>query len=356
MQDKINEVIRNSKTDSIFLYAGDAAADVNFYRFSGISKATHSTGYLILKKGKRILLTDPLEYGNMRKMRNISVKEISKPDDMKRFLSAYSGKRIGINCNFVSVNSMKKIRRLLKGKRFVDVSEHLSKSNEIKTPEEIKKIREACMITSEMFRHVENMKIASMREIDVANELEIIAKRLGCEGFSFPPIIAFGKNSAIPHHITGKTRIGKGVLLADIGVTYEGYCSDMTRMFFIGNADDKIKNMYKTVNDARKKSIGIAKSGVKANNVFDAANNMIKTSFGSDMIHGVGHGLGILVHDYPAGIHGKSDFVLKENMCITIEPGYYKKGFGGVRIEDDLVVKKGKPMLLSKAPDEIVEV
>jgi Xaa-Pro aminopeptidase len=114
--------------------------------------------------------------------------------------------------------------------------------------------------------------------------------------------------------------------------------------------------MYNVVNSSRNKAINAAKSGVLASDLFNMSNNIIKKNFGAGMIHSLGHGLGVLVHDYPEGIHGKSNFHLKKNMCITIEPGYYKEGFGGVRIEDDIVVRNRKPALLSKAPDELIAI
>lgn len=171
---------------------------------------------------------------------------------------------------------------------------------------------------------------------------------------SFPPIIASGKNSAVPHHVSGNTRLAEGIFLADVGVVYRGYCSDMTRTYVIGEPTAMHKHMYAVVNRAKKESTAMAEAGEKAVDVFNAANSIIKDSYGVDMIHGLGHGLGIEVHDYPDGFRQKSKTVLREGMCLTVEPGYYKEGFGGVRIEDDIVIRNGRPKALSRAPERLV--
>ncbi|MDI6721860.1 MAG: Xaa-Pro peptidase family protein, partial [Candidatus Aenigmarchaeota archaeon] len=317
-------------------------------------KTSHFTAYLILKKGKPVVITNPLEYRLLLGRKSFTTLQAGKNEYLKGILKKNMGKKIGLNYSHVSVASFKKIKSLLKGRKFIDVSEYMSDIRSVKTKEEIKNIKEACRITEEMFSYLQTILKKGITEKEIADEIEIKTKRLGADGMAFPPIIASGKNSAIPHHRPGGTGLTEGILLADIGVIYNGYCSDMTRTFFVGEPGAMHNHMYSVVNKARKDAIGIARAGTKSKDVFDAANSIIKKNYNCDMIHSLGHGLGIEVHDYPQGLSSNSGFVLKKDMCLAIEPAYYKEGFGGMRIEDDVVVGNGKAKLLSKAPDRLV--
>ena len=347
-------VAGKSGADSILLFTNEDRVDPNFYYLAGVSKMTHVTAYLAAVKGKPAILTNSLEYGTLRKTRGFRVEKVSDSKELKRLMERSLGRKIGINQEYVSVNSLRRLKSVLKGRKFIDVSGNLAGMRSVKTNEEVSKIRQACRITEELFSHLEGIAKRGKTEIAIASELEAEAKRLGAEGMSFPSIIASGRNSAVPHHVSGKTRLAEGILLADIGVVYRGYCSDMTRTYVIGEPAAMHKHIYAVVSRAKKESIAMARAGEKASNVFNAADAIIKKSYGTGMIHGLGHGLGIEVHDFPDGFRQKSKTILRKGMCLTMEPGYYKEGFGGVRIEDDIVIRNGRPKMLSKAPERLV--
>lgn len=338
---------------SALLFTHEDDVDPNFYYFAGISKASRLTAFMAIGKGKPVVFSNPLEYDAVKKFKNFRAVRVEKKEQLEMALRKSSGKKIEINCDYVSVNSMKRLKSMLKGRKFIDVSKQLREMRSVKSQEEIRKIREACKITSGLFSHVESVARVGKTEIEIVNEIEAEAKRLGAEGMAFPPIIASGKNSAVPHHIPGRTRLAEGILLADIGVVYEGYCSDLTRTYYLGEPTAIHKRMYAVISNARKAALKIANAGTPSKRIFEAANETIKKNYGCDMIHSLGHGLGIEVHETPS-VSLKSKETLKAGMCITIEPGYYKEGFGGVRIEDDIVVKKRKPKMLSKAPEKLV--
>ena len=343
-----------AKSGSLLLFTREDAIDPNFYYLAGLSKSTRVSAYLAIGKGKPVLITNPLEYGTLKKITGFIVEKVSSEKEFKTVLDRTLGKKVGINNEYVSVNSLKRLRSLARGRKFEDISKNLREMRTVKSREEINKIRHACRITLELFAHLETLAKIGKTETEIAAEIESEAKRLGAEGMSFPSIIASGENSAVPHHVSGKTKLSEGILLADIGVIYDGYCSDMTRTYCIGEPTVMHKHMYAVVNRAKETAEKAAKAGSKASVVFDAANKIIKDSYGKDMIHGLGHGLGIDVHDYPDGFRSGSKTMLRNGMCMTIEPGFYQEGFGGMRIEDDIVIRKGKPAMLSKAPDRIV--
>ncbi|MBI2579363.1 MAG: aminopeptidase P family protein [Candidatus Aenigmarchaeota archaeon] len=337
--------------DSLLLFTREDDIDPNFYYFTGMSRMQRLTAYMIAGKGKPVVITNPLEYGMLSRNRNFTAVKTENRKQIQSALRQRLGEKVGINCDYVSVNSMKKLRSVLKGRKFIDVSKQLCGMRAVKAKEEIHKIREACRITEELFSFLEASARKGRTEIGIANGLETEARRLGAEGMAFPPIIASGRNSAVPHHRTGKAKLAGGILLADIGVIYEGYCSDITRTYYIGEPTVMHKHMYAVINSARKEAIKTAKPGVRAKKIFESANSIIKKGYGSGMIHSLGHGLGIEVHEAPS-VSSKSKETLGSGMCITIEPGYYMWDFG-VRIEDDIVIAK-KPVMLSRAPDNLV--
>ncbi len=357
MPNKINELLDSNSLGSALLRTDGDIVDTNFYYFSGLSKTSKSSSFLILRRSKKpVLITSVLEYGGLRESKNLHIVSYNSHEALAKLLRKNLTGRVGINYSYYTLSGYKKLRRILPGKRFADVSGQLSKMREIKTNGEIKKISHACKITEAVLKNVPDIVKIGMTEKNLANELEYIAKQMGCEALSFPPIVAVGGNASVPHHATGRTKISKGkILLIDFGIVCGGYCSDLTRTFFVGKASEETKHIYDIVYCAQRTAIKNIKDGAKSSDVFKIASDILKKDLGQGLIHGLGHGIGIDVHDFPAGMSDKFASVLKENMCLTVEPGYYK-GRIGIRIEDDVVVKKNDCRLLSNAPKELVEV
>ena len=212
----------------------------------------------------------------------------------------------------------------------------------IKNNEEIAKIKKAVNLGDRTFDYILKKIKQGISEKELAYEIESFVKKNGAE-LSFPPIVAFGKNSAIPHHQTGDVKLENGqMILLDFGAKINGYCSDMTRTIFFGKATQKYKKIYNIVLETQKKAIRFINSGkkIKAKEVDGMAREYIKSQGYPDIPHSLGHGIGLEVHEHPS-LSPKSKDILKEGMVFSIEPGIYIPGFGGVRIEDLFVLEKG---------------
>ncbi|MGM0509191.1 MAG: M24 family metallopeptidase, partial [Fusobacteriota bacterium] len=211
-------------------------------------------------------------------------------------------------------------------------------------------------ITDIAFEEITSKIKVGMKENEVAAQLEYIMKKNGATDKSFETIVASGHRSAMPHGVATDKIIGKNEFVKmDYGCYYNGYVSDMTRTVFIGEPTEKHKEIYNTVLEAQKLAISKVKAGMKAKELDKIARDYITSKGYEDNFgHGLGHGIGLEIHESP-GISQKGEVELKENMVITIEPGIYIEGFGGVRIEDDVVVKKDGCEVLNKSPkDELI--
>ena len=185
---------------------------------------------------------------------------------------------------------------------------------------------------------------------------------------SFSSIVAFGKNSSIPHHKTSDERLKiNSIVLLDFGVKLNNYCSDMTRTVFFGKADDKFKKIFNTVLKSQNEAISritkyynntyhySQKGDLKTREIDKIARSYIISQGFPDILHSLGHGIGIEVHEQPR-LSPKSKDLLKPGMVFSIEPGIYIPGYGGVRIEDLVVLEKSGPRLLTHSPKEIIEI
>lgn len=333
--------------DSLVFMTDGQRVDANFYYFTGLSKSIQVTSTVIVTSNGPLAITNRLEE------RIFSGKKIviENREQAENVMRKHTGKIVGVDYSSISAARLFHFRRVLGGKKTVDISAKMNEIRAVKTSGELRKVKEACRIAEDVMDGMERLAEKSRTEKNIADEIASAARRNG-EDVSFPPIVAAGKNSAIPHHVPGKAKL-KGLLLVDFGVIYGGYCSDLTRVFHMGKANEKAKQTYEIVYSAQQAAIAVAKQGAKASDVHIAADNIMK-SLGRKMIHSVGHGLGIDVHESPA-VSEKSNAVLRRNNVITIEPGYYEAGWGGVRIEDDLLIRR-KPILLSKAPPSITEI
>lgn len=353
---KISELFSLSKAKCILLKTGENIKDENFYYITGLNREKNLNSILLMNKNQRaVVLANVLECATLKNNKNFRTVKFDTRAEFEGLMKKYTGKKVGLNFSKTSLTSMKYLRKTLKGRKFSDISESLGKVRTTKTREELGKISMACKITSEILGSVPDMVKIGMKETDLLQKIEGMAKKSGV-GFSFDVIIGSGKNSSVPHHQTGASKIERGkVLLVDMGVSYKGYCSDVTRTFFVGRPPENVSESYRFVKSAQKKAFSLIKEGVKSRDVFNAANNFIKKEFGQGMIHSLGHGIGLEVHDFPEGLSDKSKYILKENMVLAIEPASYGRNFG-IRIEDNLVVKKNGYKPLTKSSENIVEI
>lgn len=212
----------------------------------------------------------------------------------------------------------------------------------IKDTDEIRLLKEAAKLGFEGFLHIQALITTGITELELATELEIFWKKRGSSGVAFEPIIAFGSNSAMPHHHATSTILKMNCpVLIDCGVILNHYRSDMTRTLFFGSVSDEIKNIYKIVQEAKEKAMALCKPGTAVFQLDHAARNWIESKgYGKHFTHSLGHGIGLDTHEAPilrqTGIDRNT--LLEEGMVITIEPGIYLQGLGGVRLEDTIAI------------------
>lgn len=263
-------------------------------------------------------------------------------------------KRLGIEEDNLTVAEHRVINKLFKNKHF-----EVRNIRSIKTEEEITKIEKACKIGDLAFDYILKKLKTGVSEKEIAKNLEDFIRSKGAE-ISFPSIIAFGKNSSVPHHQTGENILVKGqIVLLDFGVKFENYCSDMTRTICFGSPSSEQKRIYQTVLEAQQKAKDFIsdaiKSGkaLKASAVDKVARKYITSGGFSSILHSLGHGIGLEVHEHPH-LSPKSKDILKEGMVFSIEPGIYIPEFGGVRIEDLFVLEKNGLRQLTNSSKSII--
>ncbi len=229
----------------------------------------------------------------------------------------------------------------LKNVQFIAGTKKLSELRMIKTEAELELLQKAEKIACSAFRHVLGFIKPGITENDLANELEYFMRKNGGEGASFNAIAISGKKTSLPHGKPSVKKIELGDFVTiDFGCLCGGYCSDMTRTVVVGKANAEQKKIYNIVKHAQQTGLEHICEGAVASKVDAVAREVIeRAGYGKYFGHSLGHGVGLLVHELP-NLSPKSDVVLKENMIVTCEPGIYIPGFGGVRIEDMVCVKK----------------
>ncbi|MCF6408410.1 M24 family metallopeptidase [Pseudalkalibacillus salsuginis] len=236
----------------------------------------------------------------------------------------------------------------------VAVSGMIEKLRLIKDEEELQILKEAADLADKTFEHILTFIKPGMREIDVSNELEFFMRKNGATSSSFDIIVASGERSSLPHGVATEKVIEKGDMVTlDFGALYKGYCSDITRTIAVGEPSEKMKEIHQIVLDAQLKGLEGLKPGMTGKEADALTRDYIKEKgFGENFGHSTGHGIGLDVHEGP-GLSFKVDTVLEPGMVVTVEPGIYVSGLGGVRIEDDVVITKTGCEKLSTSSKEL---
>ena len=225
----------------------------------------------------------------------------------------------------------------------------------IKTPDEMKIMRKATVMADRCLAELVKTLHVGISEDEVEWNLLSIARKLGADGFSFPPIICFGKNTADVHHIKepNKLKIGEAVLI-DMGIAYKGYMTDMTRTFYTAKPTHIEQKIYSTVLEANSRAIAAIKVGMTTGQIDKIARDIIeKAGYGKYFGHSTGLGVGLEVHEAPT-VSSKAAEVIRPGMVFTVEPGIYLNDTGGVRIEDMVYINaKGGVELMTKSPKSL---
>jgi Xaa-Pro aminopeptidase len=264
--------------------------------------------------------------------------------------------RLGFEAKHLSYANYQKVKEVLPKAELVPTYNLVEELVAQKEPKELEKIRKAAEIVDEVFDEIVPQIKPGVSEMELAAEIEYRMKKKGASGSAFEPIVASGYRSALPHGRASNKKLKKGEFVTlDFGAVYDGYVSDLTRTVLLGHADAKQRKIYSIVYQAQRKGIAAIETGKAAKAVDQAAREFIKKKgFGPNFGHGLGHGIGVQVHESPI-LNPRSSDILKENMVVTIEPGIYISKWGGVRIEDDVLVTSNGPEVLTSCHNELLE-
>lgn len=225
----------------------------------------------------------------------------------------------------------------------------------VKNEEELANIMKAQWISEEVLRDVLSYLKTGITELEVANFIKKSFVKYGAPILAFEPIVAFGRGSADIHHEPNKAKLKKGdTIMLDFGTTVNGYCSDMTRTYFWGEPNEKQKKIYSGVLEAMNRSFAkIEKGETKCKMIDKVARDFLYRKFGKESFpHSLGHGVGVVIHEWPS-LRAISEDKLSPGYVMTIEPGVYLKGFGGVRIEDMILITKNGYKNLTNVPKDL---
>lgn len=249
-------------------------------------------------------------------------------------------KRVGFESMDLPYAVATRLGALLKGAKLKPTTDIVERLREIKEPAEVEAIRGSVRVTRSVFERVIRSIRPGQTEESIACNIETSLLKMFAKA-AFEPIVASGHNSSKPHAVPGKTKLRKdSFVMIDLGAKFAGYCSDMTRTLILGAISDSFAKIYSTVREAQRRAIGKIRDGVLASEVDFAARGYIHSlGFGKYFGHSTGHGVGMKVHEAPT-VSGSSKIRLRSGMITTVEPAIYIPGFGGVRIEDMVLVTK----------------
>jgi Xaa-Pro aminopeptidase len=274
---------------------------------------------------------------------------------LSRRLTHKGRRRIGFEAGSFTVSAFRNLKEYTRGTSFVPTNGLVEQFRAYKDESEISKIKRAAEITDRVFNKILAILKPGIRELDVAAEITYWHRRFGAESEAFDPIVASGIRGALPHARASANKIKKGELVTiDMGCRVEGYHSDLTRTVSVGKPSTEMDKIYGIVLNAQQRSLDEARPGVQVNSLDAIARTAIRErGYGKFFCHSLGHGLGLEVHELPR-ISSKSRDVLKKGSVITIEPGVYIPQVGGVRIEDDIIIRENDNEVLSKVPKKLV--
>lgn len=348
--------------DQVNLDIGMVMSPTNINYFTGFIHNPHERFFALVvdsRKDSVSLFVPALDFNAAEQHacieRIVTVSETEDPYAKLRDELGTDVSLFGIEKNYVSVYRYEQIARYFSQAKFVNIENFINCKRLIKTNDEIAVVRRAVEIIEDVMERGISKVTPGMTELELKAEMEYQMMALGADGPSFETTVLSGEKSALPHGHSDQRKISNGdFLLIDMGVIVDGYCSDITRTFIVGEGSEKQIDIYETVLEANKKAIGAVKIGEPLMNIDRVARDYIEDcNYGNYFNHRIGHGLGLEVHEAPS-LHGENTEGLEPGMLFTIEPGVYIPGFGGVRIEDNVYVgKDGQVEVLTSYPKSL---
>jgi len=360
MEQKIYE-IRKKKVRKIL-----ASTNLDGIVFSSLENIrylcgfTGSDGIVLITKNETFFLSDSRYWTQSEEevKEATLVKYKKKIDGICSLLIDLNLKAIGFESNSMTYSFYHSLLKKLEEKiRLIPLEEEMKNLRAIKDENELDFIKTSINISSMAFNHVVGIIREGIMERDIAIEMEFFMKKNGAQAMGFDTIVASGKRSSLPHGRASNKKIEKGdFILIDFGAQFNGYFSDQTRTLICGKSTKEHKKIYEVVKEAQKKAIETVRPGIFIYNLDEVARSYIRNSgYGDYFGHGLGHGIGLSVHEDPT-INWENKDLIQEGMVFTIEPGIYVPNWGGVRIEDMVVVTSNGIEQLTYLPKELIEI
>lgn len=319
----------------------DALLITSGYNRRYITDFTGTAGVAIISKDQAVFITD-FRYTEQaeKQISNFEIVKHTKSliEEVSVQIDKMGVKKLGFEKDNMTYAMFESYQKAINSD-LIPVSGLVEKIRLIKTSQEITIIKAAAEIADAAFKHIISFIAPGKTELEVSNELEFFMRKQGASSSSFDIIVASGLRSALPHGVASEKTIEKGDFVTlDFGALYNGYVSDITRTVAVGEPSEQLKEIYQIVLDSQMMSLEKIKPGMTGIEADAVARDYIKSKgFGEAFGHSLGHGIGLEVHEAP-GLSFRSETVLEEGMVITIEPGIYLPGIGGVRIEDDAIM------------------
>lgn len=359
---KINQIsayLREHSLDAAFITTPD-----NVFYVSGFKSNPHERllGVVIFQDAAPLLICPKMEVPDAKAagwaFDIVAHQDTDNPWHLLRQAIETKGitiSKLAIEKSHMTVERLEALQELFPATAFARLDDELNSMRVVKDERELEILRKAASYADYAIEVGVSEIAEGKTELEILTAIELALKKKGISHMSFDTMVLSGPKTASPHGKAGDRKIQKGdFVLFDLGVVYEGYCSDITRTVSFGEPNDAQKEVYETVRKAEQAAVDAVKPGVRAMDLDKIARDVISDAgYGEFFTHRLGHGLGISVHEFPS-VTGTNEMALIEGMVFTIEPGIYDPSITGVRIEDDVVVTKDGVEVLTKYPKELV--
>lgn len=348
--EKLRELMKKEQVDGFLVTSP--------YNLRYLTNFTGTTGLAVITMSKAFFVTDfrYTEQAAAQAQGFEIVKNVGPIfDEVAKICNQEEVNGLAFEETQVSFADYSILEDLLEETPLIPISGMIESLREVKDDQEVAIIEKACAIADQGFDHVLKFIKPGMTEIEVANQLDFFMRSLGATSVSFDTIVASGLRSAMPHGVASEKVIEQGDLITlDFGCYYQGYVSDMTRTFALGDPGAKLKEIYQIVLEAQLKVLDAAKPGMTGIQLDAVARDHIsQAGYGEAFGHSTGHGIGLEIHEGP-NVSFRADKAFVVGNVITDEPGIYLPGIGGVRIEDDLLITAEGNKVLTHSPKELI--
>jgi Xaa-Pro aminopeptidase len=331
------------------------------YYLSGFRSDPHERllALIVTADGTSKLLVPELDRAGAEAAASVDRIESHRDTDdayaiLARMLGTSAVGTLAIEKERVTVSQFERLKSVLPQASLSGIDDALLAMRAVKSTDEVERIKHAVQLIEQVLRDTLPLVKPGVTELELAADIDFRMRKIGAEGPSFDTTVLAGANSALPHGSPGNRRIAEGeLLLFDMGVYADGYVSDITRTFAVGEISDELKRIYEVVLEANRLGIQALKPGIPMLEADLAARRHIESyGYGERFTHRLGHGIGLDIHEYPS-LHGANTDRLRPGMVVTVEPGIYVPNLGGVRIEDDVLITNDGAQSLTTFPKEL---